>query len=579
MKQLITFCCFVSILFFQNVQAQDGFPCGVQNPLEELEWLGDIADMLCDFENCLGEIHQVVYNGQTYFYVTPHPFCSDIPTNVYDCDGELLCFFGGFIGGTGVDCPDFWETIEDDTVIASNASCCLSGSVTVTMPTNSICTTGFIPPPILTVGIGLSVPPAGDGLDIFMVDNDGNIVLPFTSEMEIDFSGVTGGWYCVMAINYNTADPYDNTVTTLSELLTDDACFNLSDCTPMSNIFVWNQIPFVAITTPPMCNPDGTYDVGMTVTGSSGSAYINNYGVVAQEGVEIFVTFDEPFYEAYAIDVLSGCADDAIELFGPVECDACIDEDLITTDPCNMIYAPVCGCNGLTYHNECVAMNFHGVSEVTEGECACYDSDLVDEDCICPEIYDPVCGCDGVVYDNDCFAQCEGITTWRSGMCTVNSIIVCAGEGVQLGGDPQPNTFYTWTPAEGLSCTDCPDPMASPTETTLYRLATSTTVDLFSPPAWIFYEVVVDICDGVEPIEQAIVLNLFPNPVKDIVRIETENTLIQKVIVFDVLGRTMVEMNGVMREEVTINMNAWQSGLYIVRIATEKGIVVREIVR
>ncbi|RMG80038.1 MAG: hypothetical protein D6714_15380, partial [Bacteroidetes bacterium] len=45
-------------------------------------------------------------------------------------------------------------------------------------------------------------------------------------------------------------------------------------------------------------------------------------------------------------------------------------------------------------------------------------------------------------------------------------VAVCAGDSVQLvvtGG-----TNYTWSPATGLSCTDCPTPKAAPDTTTLY---------------------------------------------------------------------------------------------------------------
>jgi hypothetical protein len=30
--------------------------------------------------------------------------------------------------------------------------------------------------------------------------------------------------------------------------------------------------------------------------------------------------------------------------------------------------------------------------------------------CICPMIYAPVCGCDGVMYNNSCLATCQGVT-------------------------------------------------------------------------------------------------------------------------------------------------------------------------
>lgn len=108
----------------------------------------------------------------------------------------------------------------------------------------------------------------------------------------------------------------------------------------------------------------------------------------------------------------------------PVSGDPCFTNKL--TERCASVLQPVCGCDGITYNNECEAKNA-GIKVTVQGPCRTGNNNgggAVTDNCVgqrinktCTSVPDNVCGCDGVTYINPCSAEVAGVKLFTKGPC------------------------------------------------------------------------------------------------------------------------------------------------------------------
>jgi hypothetical protein len=124
---------------------------------------------------------------------------------------------------------------------------------------------------------------------------------------------------------------------------------------------------------------------------------------------------------------------------------------------------------------------------------------------------------------------------------------------------------YSWSPATGLSCVSCPNPMASPASTTVYYLTVTDSAGCTNTDST---TVTVDMCTGIAGTSEKNKIQIFPNPFssKTFVQMNGISPDKIKVKLFDITGKEAKPVISIKDKGVEIEKGELNPGLYFVQI-------------
>lgn len=153
--------------------------------------------------------------------------------------------------------------------------------------------------------------------------------------------------------------------------------------------------------------------------------------------------------------------------------------------------------------------------------------------------------------------------------------LICLGDSIQLSATG--GVTYGWNPSTGLSCSNCPDPIAYPDTSTYYVL---TVTDSFGCTATdtLFIEVVE--CPGMDEYAMQDQIITIPNPSDGnmILRIVDPSFANSDIYIFSTEGKIIYQMLIKETGDYPVHIRSCAKGLYYLKAINSKRVFIRKLI-